>query len=128
MATKDTGQSFDGMTRRTFLKTAAVAGAAASCGFELAYNAEKAAAYENSALYKACEDFQSIFIKQMLDSMRKTVDKSQSLIQENQGEKVFSDMLYDEYSKKMSKSAGFDLADNLYKQMAFLQNLPKAPL
>ncbi len=52
MATKDTGQSFDGMTRRTFLKTAAVAGAAASCGFELAYNAEKAAAYENSALYK----------------------------------------------------------------------------
>jgi formate dehydrogenase major subunit len=40
------------MTRRTFLKTAAVAGAAASCGFELAYNAEKAAAYENSALYK----------------------------------------------------------------------------
>ena len=41
-------------------------------------------------------------------------------------EKVFEDMLYDEYSKKMSKSAGFDLADNLYKQMAFLQNLPKA--
>jgi len=52
MATKDTGQSFNGMTRRTFVKTAAVAGAAASCGFELAYNAEKAAAYENSALYK----------------------------------------------------------------------------
>jgi formate dehydrogenase major subunit len=52
MATKDTGQSFDGMTRRTFLKTAAVAGAAVSCGFELAYDAEKALAYENSALYK----------------------------------------------------------------------------
>ena len=34
--------------------------------------------------------------------------------------------LYDERAKSMSKTAGFDLADNLYKQMAFLQNLPKA--
>jgi flagellar protein FlgJ len=83
---------------------------------------------KDSALYKACEDFQSIFIKQMLDTMRKTVDKSQSLIQPNQGEKVFEDMLYDEYSKKMSKSAGFDLAENIYKQMTFLQNLPKTSL
>jgi len=48
MATKDTGQSFDGMTRRAFLKTAAIAGAAAtSCGLDVAYNAEKAFAYEN---------------------------------------------------------------------------------
>jgi len=52
MATKDTGQSFDGMTRRAFLKTAAVAGAAVGCGFDIAYNAEKALAYEDSALYK----------------------------------------------------------------------------
>jgi Rod binding domain-containing protein len=48
------------------------------------------------------------------------------MVQQNEGEKVFEDMLYDEYSKQMSKTAGFDLADNLYKQMAFLQNLPKA--
>lgn len=81
---------------------------------------------KDSALYKACEDFQSIFIKQMLDTMRKTVDKSDSMVQQNEGEKVFEDMLYDEYAKKMSKSAGFDLADNIYKQMTFLQNLPKA--
>jgi formate dehydrogenase major subunit len=47
MATKDTGQSFDGMTRRAFLKTAAVAGAAVSCGLDIAYNAEKALAYEH---------------------------------------------------------------------------------
>lgn len=80
---------------------------------------------KDSQLYQACQDFQAVFIKQMLDTMRKTVDKSQSLIQPNEGEKVFEDMLYDEYSKKMSRSAGFDLADNLYRQMAFLQNLPK---
>lgn len=50
MATKDTGQSFGGMTRRAFLKTAAIAGATAtSCGFDVAYNAQKAFAYENDA-------------------------------------------------------------------------------
>ena len=81
---------------------------------------------KSSKLYQACDDFQSVFIKQMLDTMRKTVDKSQSLIQPNEGEKVFEDMLYDEYSKTMSKTAGFDLADNLYRQMVFLQNIPKA--
>ncbi len=47
MATKDTGQSFGGMTRRAFVKTAAVASAAASCGLNVAFNAEKALAYEN---------------------------------------------------------------------------------
>ena len=52
MATRDTGQSFDGMTRRAFLKTAAIAGVAASCSFDVAFNAEKALAYENSPLYK----------------------------------------------------------------------------
>jgi Rod binding domain-containing protein len=80
---------------------------------------------KNSKLYQACEDFQSVFIKQMLDTMRQTVDKSSSVMQDNQGAKVFEDMLYDEYSKTMSKTAGFDLADNLYRQMAFLQNIPK---
>ncbi len=83
---------------------------------------------KGSDLYKACEDFQSIFIKQMLDTMRKTVDKSGGMVEQNQGEKVFEDMLYDEYSKKMSKSAGFDLADNIYRQMTYLQNLPKAAI
>lgn len=55
MATKDKGQSFSGMTRRAFLKTAAVAGAVASCGFDVAYNAEKALAYESSADYKVTQ-------------------------------------------------------------------------
>ena len=47
MATKDTGLFAEGMSRRAFLKTAAVAGAAVGCGLDIAYNAEKALAYEN---------------------------------------------------------------------------------
>jgi formate dehydrogenase major subunit len=47
MATRDTGQSFDGMSRRAFLKTAAVAGTAIGCGLDVAFDATKASAYEN---------------------------------------------------------------------------------
>jgi formate dehydrogenase major subunit len=50
MATKDKGQSFDGMSRRGFVKTAAVAAAAMGCGLDVAFNAEKAFAYENDAV------------------------------------------------------------------------------
>ncbi len=50
MATKDKGQSFDGMTRRAFLKTAAVAGAVVGCGMDVAFDAAKASAYESDAI------------------------------------------------------------------------------
>jgi len=43
------------MSRRAFLKTAAVAGAAASSGWAVAFDAEKAFAYENSPLYKVTQ-------------------------------------------------------------------------
>lgn len=46
MATRDTGQPISGLTRRAFLKTAAVAGAAVGCGFDVAFDAAKASAYE----------------------------------------------------------------------------------
>ena len=49
MATKDTGQPANGISRRAFLTSAAVAAAAVGCGFDVAYNAEKALAYENDA-------------------------------------------------------------------------------
>jgi flagellar protein FlgJ len=32
-------------------------------------------------------------------------------------EDIFSDMLYDEYAKSMTKNAGFGLADQVYLQL-----------
>lgn len=51
MATRDTGQPASGITRRDFLKTTAAATAVAGCGFEIAYDPAKAAAYESSAAH-----------------------------------------------------------------------------
>ncbi|MBN2441369.1 MAG: rod-binding protein [Spirochaetales bacterium] len=72
---------------------------------------------KDSKLYKACQDFESIFIKQMLNVMRKTVNKS-GLIDGGFAEEVFEDMLYDEYAQKMSQNANFGLSDSLYKQLS----------
>jgi peptidoglycan hydrolase FlgJ len=70
-------------------------------------------------LYKACQDFEALFVKQMLDAMRKTVDKSNDMLGgTGMGQDVFEGMLYDEYAKKMSQTAGFGLAEMIYRQVS----------
>jgi len=51
MATRDTGHTASGITRRDFLKAAAATTAVAGCGLDFAFNAEKAAAYEGNSDY-----------------------------------------------------------------------------
>ena len=73
---------------------------------------------KNSELYKACVDFESLFIKQMLDVMRKTVHKENDLLNGGMAQDVFEGMLYDEYAKKMAETAGFGLATTIYRQVS----------
>lgn len=70
----------------------------------------------SSELYKACLDFESIFIKQMLNVMRKSVQKV-GLLDGGLSEDIFEDMLYDEYAKKMAETAQFGLAETMYLQI-----------
>ncbi len=72
---------------------------------------------EDARLKKACSDFQAIFIKQMLDTMRKTVQKG-GLLEGGQAEEIFEDMLYDEYAQKMSETANLGLDDMIYRQLS----------
>ena len=53
----------------------------------------------------------------MMKEMRNSVNKSNSMFSGGWAEDIYSDMLDDEYSKTMAKNAGFDLADQLYKQL-----------
>src|SRR6056297_1958186 len=72
---------------------------------------------EKDRLKEICSDFQAIFVKQMLDSMRKTVNKS-GLLEGGQAEEIFEDMLYDEYAQSISKNGDIGLDDMLYKQLS----------
>lgn len=71
----------------------------------------------SSELYKACEDFESILIKQMLDVMRKTVSKS-GLLDGGIGQELYEDMLYQKYAEQMTKSSQFGLARMIYEQVS----------
>ncbi len=72
---------------------------------------------KNSKLYKVCQEFEAIFIKQMLNVMRKTVVKNE-LFHGGFVEEIFEDMLYDDYSKKMAHNGHFGLSEMMYKQLS----------
>lgn len=68
-------------------------------------------------LMGACQDMESIFIAKMLKEMRATVPKNEWL-SGGFAEDIFKDMLYDEYSKSMSKTSSFGISDMMYKQLS----------
>jgi flagellar protein FlgJ len=71
---------------------------------------------KSSKLYKVSQEFEAIFIKQMLNVMRKSVSKT-GLMDGGMAEEIFEDMLYDEYAQKMAESGSFGIADMIYKQL-----------
>ena len=71
---------------------------------------------KTSKLYKVSQEFEAIFIKQMLNVMRKSVAKT-GLLDGGMAEEIFEDMLYDEYAEKMAESGSFGIADMIYRQL-----------
>ncbi len=82
-------------------------------------NSSMQASASDLELKEACQQFEAIFVKQMLSSMRSSVQKS-GFINGGMSEKIFEDMLFDEYANKMSQSGQFGLGDQIYNQMKFL--------
>lgn len=68
-------------------------------------------------LRRAAQDFESLFINQMLKSMRDTVVKS-DLFHGGNAEEIYSSMLDTELSKSMASAGGIGLADMLLKQLS----------
>ncbi|MDD2999533.1 MAG: muramidase [Erysipelotrichia bacterium] len=71
---------------------------------------------ELGKLEKACSDFESIFMHQMLKEMRKTVKKT-GMVSGGQAEEIFSDMLDEERAKTMNIGLGNILFMQLSKSI-----------
>jgi flagellar protein FlgJ len=67
-------------------------------------------------LRQVAEDFEAIFVKQMLESMRGTLNPENRLVDTGMAGDFFEDMLDDEYAAIMSKTAGFGLANLIVDQ------------
>ncbi|GEM_PF-2358744 len=73
---------------------------------------------DDARLREVTQEFEAIFIKQMLDSMRETRDSEADLLHGGMAEEFFEDMLYDEYAKLMAKTGDFGLGEVLYRELS----------
>lgn len=85
--------------------------------------------YQNSNLKKSTDDkqlmelsqnFEAIFVNQMLTSMR-SENTGNDFIPESNGEKTFKSMLDEEYSKTISQQGALGLANAIYNQLKIQQ-------
>lgn len=67
-------------------------------------------------LLDVCYEMESIFVGQMLKTMRNTVMET-DFFGKSMAKDIFNDMLYDEYAKLMAKSDAFGLARQIYDQL-----------
>ena len=106
---------------RLDLQLAQVAGAAdkAQASASAKPNAEMA------KLVKVSKDFESIFLAYMLKTMRQSVPK-EGIMEESQGEEIFSSMRDEELSKGMANAGGIGLGKLLVDQLK--QSLKKPSL
>ena len=80
---------------------------------------------EAAKLVKVSKDFESIFLAYLLKTMRQSVPK-EGLMEESQGEEIFSGMRDEELSKGMAKAGGIGLGKLLVEQLQ--QSLKKPAL
>jgi len=70
-------------------------------------------------LEQACKDFESLFINQMMQQMRKTVPQD-GLFNGGRAEKIYTEMLDSEMAKSIANQRGMGLASILYRQLSTL--------
>jgi flagellar protein FlgJ len=71
---------------------------------------------KNDKLYEQCQALETFLIKNLITSMRSTVQKSE-LLDTGFAGKMYEDMLYDEYAKEFSKNANFGFAEMAYLEL-----------
>lgn len=71
---------------------------------------------DDKKLYQTCQELESVFVSRVLNSMRAAIPRSE-LLSRGFADDVYESMLYDEYSKNISKSGSIGLADILYQQL-----------
>ncbi len=68
------------------------------------------------------EDFEAVFLSQMLQHMFKDVGKD-SITSGGQSEEMYQSLLVDEYGKMMSRAGGIGVADYVKREMLKLQEV-----
>lgn len=70
---------------------------------------------QKKVLKEKSEELESVLVYQMLKVMKPKM--SEGLFGGGNAEEIWSDMLYEEYAKNMSKTANFGLANQIYESL-----------
>ena len=71
---------------------------------------------KSDKLYEACLELETFMMKNLLKSMRNTVQKTK-LIDTGFAGEMYEDMLYDEYARDFAKNANFGFAEMAYREL-----------
>jgi Rod binding domain-containing protein len=70
---------------------------------------------------QAAQDFEAMFLTEMMRPMFDEVNKPDPMFGGGKGEEVFNNLMLDEYGKKMAASGGIGLASHVKAEMIRLQ-------
>lgn len=71
---------------------------------------------DNTQLYKACQDLESVFVYRLLSTMRSSIPRS-DLITRSLATQTFESMLDEEYAGIISRQGSLGLADIMFRQL-----------
>ena len=82
---------------------------------------------EDEQIREAAQEFESVFLFQMLKQVRNSIHKEEEgLMNGGMGEEMFTGLLDEEYASVMAKTNSSGLTDMIYKQMARTAGIEKA--
>jgi flagellar protein FlgJ len=76
---------------------------------------------DDTKLKEACNDMEAYFIQYAMQVMRETTFGNSGLFAKSNAERIFTDMLYEEYARQAAATDGVGIANMLYKQTKFLE-------
>jgi len=70
----------------------------------------------NSELFQLTLELETFLVKNLLNAMRSTIQRS-DLIDQGFAGQIYEDMLFDEHARSLTRNAGFGLAEAAYRQL-----------
>lgn len=70
---------------------------------------------------QAAEEFESVFLAEMLKPMFAEINKGDGMFDGGSGEEIYRSLMVQEYGKALSNSGGFGIADAVEREMLKMQ-------
>lgn len=71
---------------------------------------------KSEQLEVVANEFEALFVKQMLDAMRQTLSPENDLFYGGFAQETFEDMLYEEYARKIAHTGDLGIAEAITRQ------------